>query len=116
MSSGASDLVVFSGSGGAVVVDLGAGEISDAGWPEGWVAFQGVELLEVEAAGGGVDGSWQWGGGSAGGASGRSSGRLAAAGGSGAAGQLPERGGQSADGRRWRRSGCGGRLRQPGGG
>ncbi len=44
--------MVFSGSGGAVVVDLGLGEISDAGVAGGVVAFQGIELLEVEAAGG----------------------------------------------------------------
>ncbi len=101
---------------GAAVVDLGAGEISDAGVAGGVVAFQGVELLEVEAAGGALT---VLGSGEADRLEvhpGRSSGRLAAAGGSERRGSATGTWGQSADGRRWRGSGRGGRLRQPGGG
>jgi hypothetical protein len=51
--SGGGDVLVFTGSGGAVTVDLGAGSIEDAGVPGSPdVLFRGVVLVEVDASGG----------------------------------------------------------------
>jgi hypothetical protein len=51
--SGGGDVVVFTGSGGAVTVDLGAGSIEDAGVPGSPdVLFRGVVVVEVDASGG----------------------------------------------------------------
>jgi hypothetical protein len=51
--SGGGDVLVFTGSGGAVTVDLGAGSIEDAGVPGSPdVLFRGVVVVEVDASGG----------------------------------------------------------------